>query len=161
MVKTCRFLHWGQFGGDRPSAQRQAVPVPKPTFGPIIESATRAPLNPGGNGTFLGLVKRSGTKAPSSLTGDFFMQKTLVFGLARFAVFCLLDPALIPSFLYSGEYVAYYHECRPHQGLGNILLPLPRGKPNDDGDVVPLDPNKIKCEHRLGGILKHYYRDAA
>ena len=23
------------------------------------------------------------------------------------------------------EYVAYYHECRPHQGLDNKLLPLP------------------------------------
>ncbi len=59
------------------------------------------------------------------------------------------------------EYVAYYLECRPHQGLDNRLLPLPRGKPDDEDDVVPLDPSKIKCEHRLGGILKHYYHDAA
>ena len=59
------------------------------------------------------------------------------------------------------EYVAYYHECRPHQGLDNRLLPLPRRKPNDKSGVVPLDPSKIKCEHRLGGILKHYYREAA
>jgi len=55
--------------------------------------------------------------------------------------------------------MAYYNECRPHQGLDNKLLPLPRGEPNDD--VIPLDPNKIKCEHRLAGILKHYYREAA
>ncbi len=46
-------------------------------------------------------------------------------------------------------------------GLDNRLLPLPRGKPDDEGDAIPLDPSKIKCEHRLGGILKHYYRDAA
>ena len=60
------------------------------------------------------------------------------------------------------EYVAYYHECRPHQGLDNRLLPSPHGQPDDDeNDAVPLDPAKIKCEHRLGGILKHYYRDAA
>ena len=59
------------------------------------------------------------------------------------------------------EYVAYYLECRPHQGLDNRLLPLPRGEPDDEDDVVPLDPTKVKCEHRLGGILKHYYRDAA
>ncbi len=59
------------------------------------------------------------------------------------------------------EYVAYYLECRPHQGLDNRLLPLPRGKPDDDDVVVPLDPSNIKCEHRLGGILKHYYHDAA
>ncbi len=43
-----------------------------------------------------------------------------------------------------GEYVAYYHEYRPHQGLDNRLLPLPHGEPNDDGGVVPLDPSKIK-----------------
>ena len=59
------------------------------------------------------------------------------------------------------EYVSYYHECRPHQGLGNLLLPLPRGEPDDEDDAIPLDPSKIKCEHRLGGILKHYYREAA
>ena len=59
------------------------------------------------------------------------------------------------------EYVAYYLECRPHQGLDNKLLPLPRGKPDNEGEAIPLDPSKIKCEHRLGGILKHYYREAA
>ena len=59
------------------------------------------------------------------------------------------------------EYVAYYLECRPHQGLDNKLLPLPRGEPGDEYEAIPLDPSKIKCEHRLGGILKHYYRDAA
>lgn len=59
------------------------------------------------------------------------------------------------------EYVAYYNECRPHQGLDNKLLPLPRGEPDDEDDAIPLDPSKIKCEHRLGGILKHYYREAA
>ncbi|MBN2477146.1 MAG: transposase [Pirellulales bacterium] len=61
------------------------------------------------------------------------------------------------------EYVAYYHQCRPHQGLDNQLLPSPRGQPGDDdeGECLPLDPSKIKCEHRLGGILKHYYRNAA
>jgi len=28
-------------------------------------------------------------------------------------------------------------------------------------DVASLDLGKIKCERRLGGLLKHYYRDAA
>ena len=60
------------------------------------------------------------------------------------------------------EYVAYYHKCRPHQGLGNQLLSLPRGRPDDEDDeALPLDPATIRCEHRLGGILKHYYREAA
>ena len=59
------------------------------------------------------------------------------------------------------EYIAYYLECRPHQGLNNKLLPLPRGRPDDEDEAIPVDPGKIKCEHQLGGILKHYYYDAA
>ena len=59
------------------------------------------------------------------------------------------------------EYVSYYHECRPHQGLDNKLLPLPRGRLNEDDEALPFDPATIKCENRLGGILKHYYREAA
>ena len=61
------------------------------------------------------------------------------------------------------EYLAYYHECRPHQGLGNVLLPKP-GVPSDDSDdepaKLPLDLSQVKCETRLGGLLKHYYRAA-
>lgn len=30
------------------------------------------------------------------------------------------------------EYVAYYHECRPHQGIGNRLI----GTDEDDGDIT-------------------------
>ncbi|MBN1911756.1 MAG: hypothetical protein JW818_18590, partial [Pirellulales bacterium] len=59
------------------------------------------------------------------------------------------------------EYVSYYHDCRPHQGLDNKLLPSPRGQPDEDAEALPFEPATIKCEHRLGGILKHYYRDAA
>ena len=71
-----------------------------------------------------------------------------------------LGRALGPGVRHVIAIVAYYHECRPHQGLDNRLLPLPRGQPDDEGDVVELDPSKIKCEHHLGGILKHYYREA-
>jgi len=60
------------------------------------------------------------------------------------------------------NYVDYYQDFRAHQGLDNQLLPKPRGEPpDDDADVVPLDPAKIKCRRRLGGILKSYYHDAA
>jgi putative transposase len=65
------------------------------------------------------------------------------------------------------EYVAYYHDCRPHQGIGNVLLPRPRGKldedvsADDESTVLPLDLADVKCDERLGGLLKHYYRDAA
>lgn len=60
------------------------------------------------------------------------------------------------------EYVDYYHDCRPHQGIGNVLLPRSRGKPDEEeSEPIPLDLAKIKCERRLGGLLKHYHRDAA
>ena len=64
------------------------------------------------------------------------------------------------------EYVEHYHTERPHQGLGNVLLPQPRGEPavathNDESNVKPLSLADIKCEARLGGLLKHYYRVAA
>jgi hypothetical protein len=59
------------------------------------------------------------------------------------------------------QYVDYYHECRPHQGIGNVLLSKPGGEPEDKPDVVPMNLASIKCERRLDGLLKHYYHDAA
>ncbi|MBI1246746.1 transposase [bacterium] len=60
------------------------------------------------------------------------------------------------------EYVAHYHEERPHQGIGNVLL-LQRGEPECEGtdDEVPaLSMADIQCQERLGGILKSYSRAA-
>jgi putative transposase len=60
-----------------------------------------------------------------------------------------------------GQYRDYYHECRPPQGIGNVLLPTARGEPpSDETDRGTLNVAKIKCERRLGGLLKHYYRAA-
>ena len=64
------------------------------------------------------------------------------------------------------EYVAYYLERRPHQGLGNVLLPRRRvdivdTAANTEEANEPLSLADIKCESRLGGLLKHYYRQAA
>ncbi len=42
------------------------------------------------------------------------------------------------------NYTDYYNEKRPHSGVGN-LPPEPTGN--------------IKCESRLGGVIKHYYRE--
>lgn len=56
------------------------------------------------------------------------------------------------------EFIAHYHEERPHQGRGNVPLAV------DDPDHPPVlqFPNgKIECRERLGGLLKHYYRAAA
>ena len=60
------------------------------------------------------------------------------------------------------EYVEYYHEERPHQGIGNVLLSRhdrPEGEDVSD-DVPLLSMGDIQCKSRLGGILKHYYRAA-
>jgi transposase InsO family protein len=52
------------------------------------------------------------------------------------------------------EYVAHYHQERPHQGKGNvILMPLLRSDQQRDGPV--------RCQERLGGLLKYYDREAA
>ena len=50
------------------------------------------------------------------------------------------------------EYVAHYHEERPHQGLGGALIQ----PANDHAAAGPL----VRRE-RLGGLLNYYYREAA
>lgn len=52
------------------------------------------------------------------------------------------------------EYLAYYHNCRPHQSMGNE--PLIKA-----GNDLPPSTGRIVCQERLGGLLKHYYRKAA
>ena len=60
------------------------------------------------------------------------------------------------------EMVTHYHEGRPHQAKGNA--PLSSTPPNSErtkredtsADVYPL--SRIECHQRLGGLLKHYYR---
>ena len=51
------------------------------------------------------------------------------------------------------EYVKYYMEFRPHQGVGNVPLKALAIDPPADGEIV--------CHERLGGHLKHYERQAA
>jgi len=48
--------------------------------------------------------------------------------------------------------VAHYHEERPHQGLSGRLV-APTTQPRIRGHLVR--------RQRLGGLLNHYYRDAA
>jgi len=54
------------------------------------------------------------------------------------------------------EFVDYYHDCRPHQGIGNRLIGF------EDSDVPPVIDNveQLECESRLGGLLKTYRRAA-
>jgi putative transposase len=52
------------------------------------------------------------------------------------------------------EYVAHYHQERPHQGQGNaVLIPLTSERMQHGGS--------IRCRERLGGLLKYYDHEAA
>jgi putative transposase len=52
------------------------------------------------------------------------------------------------------EYVEHDHTERPHQGKGNVvLMPVADHRPRHAGP--------LRCQERLGGLLKHYMGDAA
>lgn len=55
------------------------------------------------------------------------------------------------------QYLAYYHSERPHQGLGN----RPLSAPDDPPVTLPFPQSEVAYSERLGGLLKHYYRQAA
>jgi transposase InsO family protein len=51
-------------------------------------------------------------------------------------------------------YTTHYHQERPHQGKGNmVLMPAP--------EQVSKREYPIQCRERLGGLLKYYDREAA
>ena len=49
------------------------------------------------------------------------------------------------------EFAEFYHEERPHQGIGNQII---------NGTPGPTT-GEIHCRERLGGLLKFYHRIAA
>jgi putative transposase len=52
------------------------------------------------------------------------------------------------------EFEAHYHQERPHQGKGNVvLMPSPHHRTARQGHVP--------CQERLGGLLKYHCRKAA
>jgi putative transposase len=52
------------------------------------------------------------------------------------------------------EYLAHYHAERPHQGKGNVMLmPLPNQHGTRGGP--------LRCQDKLGGLLKYYHYAAA
>jgi len=61
------------------------------------------------------------------------------------------------------EFLAHYHEERPHHGLDNELIKKPqrknRKKPTSDSLTIRL--SEVRCRERLGGLLKSYSRKAA
>jgi len=51
------------------------------------------------------------------------------------------------------EFIAHYNEERPHQGKGNKVLAMSAHEISANGPIA--------CKTRLGGMLKHYFRQAA
>jgi transposase InsO family protein len=52
------------------------------------------------------------------------------------------------------EYVTHFHQERPHQGKGNVvLIPVARH--------AGVRAGPLRCRERLGGLLKYYDREAA
>ena len=56
------------------------------------------------------------------------------------------------------EWLIYYHEFRPHQGLGNVPI---SSVGSTSEDAVEFRRGDIVCHEQLGGLLKHYERMAA
>ncbi|MGE0538531.1 MAG: integrase core domain-containing protein [Pirellulales bacterium] len=67
----------------------------------------------------------------------------------------------------AAEAMIHYHDERPHQSLDNgLLAPLPKPKSRRKAKAKPPDEttialSEVRCKQRLGGLLKHYYRQAA
>jgi putative transposase len=59
------------------------------------------------------------------------------------------------------EFVEHYHQERPHQAKGNVPLPVAAADDAGEPRTLPFPTDEVKCRKRLGGLLKHYYREAA
>jgi putative transposase len=55
------------------------------------------------------------------------------------------------------EYIDYHNRQRPHSSLG-FATPAGRKSPARAGLVEPLE---LRCQQRLGGVIKHYHWKAA
>jgi putative transposase len=97
-------------------------------------------------------VKPVGPRAPNlNAFAERWIQSLKHEALNHFVVFSLEHFDHIV-----GEFVLYYHECRPHQGIGNRLI----GAEENGQPPAVTNLDQVRCEKRLGGLLKHYYRAA-
>jgi len=55
------------------------------------------------------------------------------------------------------EYLVYYHQFRPHQGLDN----RPLGWTESAAAETDRPLSEVVCHERLGGLLRHYQRCVA
>jgi putative transposase len=82
-----------------------------------------------------------------------FVQSVCVEALDHFVVFGEKHLRHICT-----EYVAFYNQFRPHQGVGNEPL---GGLPPSDHLSEAISVAEVQCQERLGGLLKHYSRRTA
>jgi putative transposase len=61
------------------------------------------------------------------------------------------------------EFKDHYYLERPHQGLENELIqkPLTKKRKKTEPQVEPIRLSDIRCEERLGGLIKSNSRVAA
>jgi putative transposase len=59
------------------------------------------------------------------------------------------------------EFTAHYNLERPHQGRGNVPLPLAADNDLGPQPLLKFPTGEVQCKERLGGLLKHYHRNAA
>jgi Integrase core domain/PEP-CTERM motif len=93
-------------------------------------------------------VKPVGPRAPNlNAFIERWIQSLKHEALNHFIVFGLAHFDHIVS-----EFVDYYHDSRPHQGIGNRLIVA------EDSDRPPQIESvvQLECETRLGGLLKTY-----
>jgi len=94
-------------------------------------------------------IKRVGPRAPNlNAYAERWVQSLKRECLDHFIVFGEEHLRYLVS-----QYVAHYHQERPHQSLGNRPL-----SHTSDPPVLPLEAGAVVCEERLGGLLKHYRR---
>lgn len=99
-------------------------------------------------------VKRVGPRAPNrNAYAERWVQTLRTECLDHFLILGEMPLAHIVK-----EFLAHYHEERPHQSRGNVpLCDADEGEPR----VLKFPTGEVKCRQRLGGLLKHYYRAAA
>jgi putative transposase len=97
-------------------------------------------------------IQRVGPRAPNlNAYAERFVQTLRTECLDHFVVFGVKHLRHLVS-----EFLAHYHEERPHQNLGNAP---PCRQSEEVLQFVKDQP--IHCSERLGGLLKHYSRKAA
>ena len=98
-------------------------------------------------------IKRVGPRAPNmNCYAERWVQSVRQECLDHFIVF---GEAHLRYIL--GQYETWFNEERAHQGVGNVRL----RQIGAEAPPVEVGQGAVVCRERLGGLLKHYHRQAA